>query len=86
MILHARVFSPLIGPLYQSVLQRGFNRIASDAAMFCPFSGLLALSALITEGRVHESRIARSLRFEPGTIVVFDRGHTRYLGHPFTKK
>jgi hypothetical protein len=36
--------------------------------------GLLPSFALITEGRVRESRVARSLRFEPGTIVVFDRG------------
>jgi len=27
---------------------------------------------------VHESRLARSLRFEPGTIVVFDRGYADY--------
>jgi transposase len=40
--------------------------------------GLLPSFALITEGRVHESRVARSLRFEPGTIVVFDRGYTDY--------
>jgi IS4 transposase len=40
--------------------------------------GLLPSYAVITEGRVHESRIARSLRFEPGTIVVFDRGYTDY--------
>ncbi len=35
--------------------------------------GLLPSYAVLTEGRVHESRIARNLRFEPGTIVVFDR-------------
>ena len=40
--------------------------------------GLLPCFALVTEGRVHESRIARTLRFEPGTIVVFDRGFTDY--------
>jgi hypothetical protein len=40
--------------------------------------GLLPGFALITEGRVHESRVARSLRFEPGTIVVFDRGCADY--------
>jgi len=40
--------------------------------------GLLPSVALITEGRVHESRVARSLRFEPGTIVVFDRGYADY--------
>jgi hypothetical protein len=27
---------------------------------------------------VHESRVARTLRFEPGTIVVFDRGYNDY--------
>jgi hypothetical protein len=40
--------------------------------------GLLPSFALITEGRVHESGVARSLRFEPGTIVVFDRGYADY--------
>jgi hypothetical protein len=35
--------------------------------------GLLPSFALITEGRV-----ARSLRFEPGTIVVFARGYADY--------
>ncbi|HLB92047.1 MAG TPA: IS4 family transposase [Terriglobales bacterium] len=40
--------------------------------------GLLPSFALITEGRVHENRVARSLRFEPGTIVVFDRGYADY--------
>jgi hypothetical protein len=40
--------------------------------------GLLPSYAVVTEGRVHESRVARLLRFEPGTIVVFDRGFTDY--------
>jgi len=40
--------------------------------------GLLPSFALVTEGRVHESRVARTLRFEPGTIVVLDRGFTDY--------
>jgi Domain of unknown function (DUF4372)/Transposase DDE domain/Group II intron, maturase-specific domain len=40
--------------------------------------GLLPSFALVTEGRVHESCVARSLRFEPGTIVVFDRDYTDY--------
>jgi hypothetical protein len=40
--------------------------------------GLLPSYALVTEGRVHESRVARTLQFEPGTIVVFDRGFTDY--------
>ena len=40
--------------------------------------GLLPSYAVLSEGRVHESRIARTLRFEPGTIVVFDRGYNDY--------
>jgi hypothetical protein len=40
--------------------------------------GLLPSYAVITQGRMHESRIPRTLRFEPGTIVVFDRGYTDY--------
>jgi Transposase DDE domain/Domain of unknown function (DUF4372) len=40
--------------------------------------GLLPSYAVITAGRVLESRIARTLRFEPGTILVFDRGFTAY--------
>ena len=40
--------------------------------------GLLPNYAVVTEGRVHESRIARTLRFEAGTIVVFDRGYNDY--------
>jgi hypothetical protein len=40
--------------------------------------GFLPSYAVVTEGRVHESRIARTLRFEPGTIVVFDRGYNDY--------
>lgn len=40
--------------------------------------GYLPRFAHITEGRVHEVRIARQLRFQPGTIVVFDRGYTDY--------
>jgi hypothetical protein len=40
--------------------------------------GLLPSYAVVTEGRVHESRIARTFRFEPSTIVVFDRGYNDY--------
>ncbi|MFQ6052529.1 MAG: IS4 family transposase [Candidatus Hydrothermarchaeota archaeon] len=32
----------------------------------------------ITEGKVHELRILRTLHFSPGTIVVFDRGCVDY--------
>ena len=40
--------------------------------------GYLPSFAVITQGRVHEIRVARKLRLDPGTIVVFDRGYLDY--------
>lgn len=40
--------------------------------------GCLPCWALVTEGRMHEVRVAQGLRFEPGTIVAMDRGYTDY--------
>ena len=40
--------------------------------------GCLPCWALVTEGRVHEVGVAQGLSFEPGTIVVMDRGYTDY--------
>jgi hypothetical protein len=38
---------------------------------------------VITEGKRHDVRVARTLRFAPGTIVVMDRGYADYawFGH-----
>ena len=41
--------------------------------------GYLPSFAVITEGKQHEVRVARQMRFAPGTILVFDRGYTDYL-------
>jgi hypothetical protein len=41
--------------------------------------GYLPSYAVITEGKKHEIRVARQMRFAPGTILVFDRGYTDYL-------
>lgn len=61
-----------------------------DWAQFCRTKGAIKLHLLldhdgylpsfacVTEGKVHEIRVARQLRFAPGTIVVFDRGYTDY--------
>lgn len=46
--------------------------------MLLDHAGLLPTYCLITDGRVHEISMARSLRFEPGTIIVFDRGYVDY--------
>ena len=40
--------------------------------------GCLPCWALVTEGRQHEVRVAQGLAFDPGTIVVMDRGYTDY--------
>lgn len=40
--------------------------------------GYLPVFAHITEGKVHEVRVARTLIFPPGSIVVMDRGYTDY--------
>lgn len=41
-------------------------------------NGYLPCFALITEGKTHEVTQARKMRFERGTIVVFDRGYNDY--------
>jgi hypothetical protein len=40
--------------------------------------GYLPSFAVITEGKTHEVRVARQMRFAPGTILIFDRGYTDY--------
>jgi hypothetical protein len=40
--------------------------------------GYLPSVAVITEGKRHDVRVARTLRFDPGTIVVMDRGYVDY--------
>jgi Domain of unknown function (DUF4372)/Transposase DDE domain len=40
--------------------------------------GYLPRFAVITEGKRSDVRVARTLRFEPGTILVMDRGYVDY--------
>lgn len=40
--------------------------------------GYLPRFAVITEGKASEVKVARDFHFEPGTIVVFDRGYVDY--------
>jgi Transposase DDE domain len=40
--------------------------------------GYLPRFAVITEGKTHELKVARKLRWGPGTIVVFERGYIDY--------
>ena len=41
--------------------------------------GYLPSYCVITEGKVHEIRVARSLELPPGAIVAIDRGYVDYL-------
>jgi len=45
--------------------------------------GYLPSVAVITDGKRHDVRVARPLRFDPGTILVMDRGYVDYawFGH-----
>jgi hypothetical protein len=40
--------------------------------------GYLPSYAVITEGKVHEIQVARQLKLQRGTMLVFDRGYTDY--------
>jgi uncharacterized protein DUF4372 len=40
--------------------------------------GYLPRFAVITDDKTHELNVARKLRWEPGTILVFDRGYVDY--------
>jgi hypothetical protein len=41
--------------------------------------GYLPSFAVITEGKVSDVKVAHTLKFDPGTIVVYDRGYNDYL-------
>ena len=40
--------------------------------------GYLPCYAVVTTGKVHEMQVARKLRLQRGTMLVFDRGYTDY--------
>jgi hypothetical protein len=40
--------------------------------------GFLPCYAVITEGKQHEVRVAQQLQYEPGTLLVMDRGYNDY--------
>src|SRR5437868_12299569 len=40
--------------------------------------GYLPSFAVVTDGKTSDIRVARQLRFDPGTVVVVDRGYIDY--------
>ena len=41
-------------------------------------AGYLPSFAVVTTGKTHDLRVARPLEFQPGTVLVFDRGYLDY--------
>ena len=57
-----------------------FRRTKGAVKLHCllDHDGYLPSVVVVTEGKRHDVRVARTLRFDPGTIVVMDRGYTDY--------
>ena len=57
-----------------------FRRTKGAVKLHCllDHDGYLPSVVVITEGKRHDVRVARTLRFDPGTIVVMDRGYVDY--------
>jgi hypothetical protein len=51
---------------------------AAKLHMVLDHDGYLPRFAVITEGKASEVKVARGFHFEPGTILVFDRGYVDY--------
>ena len=54
------------------------TRAAIKLHLVLDHDGYLPSFALITEGRVSDVKIAHHLKFDPGTIVVYDRGYNDF--------
>jgi hypothetical protein len=50
----------------------GVRKARSSYTCWLDHDGYLPRFAVITDGKTHELNVARKLRWEPGTIVVFD--------------
>src|SRR5262245_19189835 len=57
-----------------------FRRTKGAVKLHCllDHDGYLPSVVVITDGKRHDVRVARTLRFDPGTVVVCDRGYTDY--------
>jgi hypothetical protein len=57
-----------------------FRRTKGAVKLHCllDHDGYLPSVVVITDGKRHDVRVARTLRFEPGTVVVMDRGYVDF--------
>jgi len=54
------------------------NKGAVKLHMVLDHDGYLPKFAVISDGKTHEIEVARQQEFEPGTVLVFDRGYTDF--------
>jgi Transposase DDE domain/Domain of unknown function (DUF4372) len=54
------------------------NKGAVKLHMVLDHDGYLPKFAVISDGKTHEIEVARQMEFEPGTVLVFDRGYTDF--------
>jgi hypothetical protein len=59
-------------------VRQGFRLGAVKLHLLLDHDGFLPCYAVITEGKQHEIGVARQLRYEPGTLLVMDRGYNDY--------
>jgi hypothetical protein len=57
-----------------------FRRTKGAIKLHCllDHDGYLPSVVVITEGKRHDVRVARTLHFDPGTVIVMDRGYVDY--------
>src|SRR5260370_17157036 len=55
------------------------NKGAIKLHLLLDHDGYLPSFAVVTEGKTSEIKVARTLRFAPGTILAIDRGYIDYL-------
>ena len=57
-----------------------FRRTKGAVKLHCllDHDGYLPSVVVITDGKRHDVRVARTLRFDPGTVVVIDRGYVDF--------
>jgi hypothetical protein len=58
--------------------QVSLNQRGDQAASGLDHDGYLPCFGVITDGSVHDVKVAQQIRFAPGTIVVDDRGYNDY--------
>ena len=66
------VTTPTISPKFRR------TKGAIKLHLLLDHDGYLPWFAVVTEGKISEIKVARTLRFAPGTILAVDRGYIDY--------